>query len=417
MKRVGGLALLIIAVACSSPAPDAPAGGTWVGTITTEGNVTTVVNESGSVWGGTARLVEEASIGVEAGPAEYMFGEIASVYADEEAIYVIDGQLPQVRVYDHDGNHLHDLGGPGQGPGEYTRPRLVTGAPGGRILVADGGNRRINVYDQDGNALDETYPLGRGALVHPFVFLDAAGVLWTSYGDLDEETLEYRYSVRGHGPDGLLADVREIPEVEENPIQIAHGGRKRNVPYSPTNVWTLTPIGTLIVGASDRYRFELHAPDGSLTIVQKYWGPVPVGEREVDYRRRFMTLVDRAPPDWDGAEIPDHKPAFQTLRGTATGEIWVYRPGAGVLAPGCNDVPRTIDEAFGARPCWRDSQIVDAFDPRGRFLGEVEIPDEVQDPIIWTTPHVSGDRVVAVATDEAGTIMVKRYRLVLPGER
>ena len=38
--------------------------GTWVGTITTEGNVTTVINEAGSVWGGAATLVEEASIGV-----------------------------------------------------------------------------------------------------------------------------------------------------------------------------------------------------------------------------------------------------------------------------------------------------------------------------------------------------------------
>ena len=32
--------------------------------------------------------------------------------------------------------------------------------------------------------------------------------------------------------------------------------------------------------------------------------------------------------------------------------------------------------------------------------------------------HVVGDRmVVARVEDEAGTIMVKRYRLVLPGER
>ena len=41
------LALLAL-VACAEPeAPDAD--GTWVGTITTEGNVTTVVNESGSL--------------------------------------------------------------------------------------------------------------------------------------------------------------------------------------------------------------------------------------------------------------------------------------------------------------------------------------------------------------------------------
>jgi len=59
-------------LACS-PEPAADSGDTtWVGTITTEGNVTTVVNESGSVWGGTARLVEEASIGLAVGPEEYI---------------------------------------------------------------------------------------------------------------------------------------------------------------------------------------------------------------------------------------------------------------------------------------------------------------------------------------------------------
>ena len=64
MRRGILVTALILAVACSPESPDSSGDGTWVGTITTEGNVTTVVNESGSVWGGTATLVEEASIGV-----------------------------------------------------------------------------------------------------------------------------------------------------------------------------------------------------------------------------------------------------------------------------------------------------------------------------------------------------------------
>ncbi len=50
-------------VACAPQESATDTDGTWVGTITTEGNVTTVVNESGSVWG-DVELVEEASIGV-----------------------------------------------------------------------------------------------------------------------------------------------------------------------------------------------------------------------------------------------------------------------------------------------------------------------------------------------------------------
>jgi len=68
-------------ITCVSQEDAADSDCTWVGTITTEGNVTTVVNQSGSVWGGTAELVEEASIGVENGLDEYMFGFTTPVAA------------------------------------------------------------------------------------------------------------------------------------------------------------------------------------------------------------------------------------------------------------------------------------------------------------------------------------------------
>jgi hypothetical protein len=58
---------VLVAAACAPGTPVADSDGTWVGAITTEGDVTTVINESGSVWGGSALLVEEASIGVDAG--------------------------------------------------------------------------------------------------------------------------------------------------------------------------------------------------------------------------------------------------------------------------------------------------------------------------------------------------------------
>ena len=111
--------------ACSSSEPADIADGTWVGTITTEGNVTTVVNESGSVWGGTARLIEELSIGVESGADEYMFGRVAGIAVQDDRLYVLDSQVPTVRVFDLNGNYLLDIGQEGQGPGEYERPNAI----------------------------------------------------------------------------------------------------------------------------------------------------------------------------------------------------------------------------------------------------------------------------------------------------
>lgn len=55
MRKILCVSLLLAVVACNTdgdaPRPD----GTWVGTIATEGSVTMVVNESGSVWGGARR--------------------------------------------------------------------------------------------------------------------------------------------------------------------------------------------------------------------------------------------------------------------------------------------------------------------------------------------------------------------------
>ncbi len=135
--RAFGTVLVMLAVAaCAEPeAPDTD--GTWVGTITTEGNVTTVVNESGSVWGGTARLVEEASIGVETGREEYMFARITALAADDRHIYVVETRPPVVRVYDLDGTHIRNIGTRGQGPGEFAFPESIVVMPDGRLMVRD----------------------------------------------------------------------------------------------------------------------------------------------------------------------------------------------------------------------------------------------------------------------------------------
>ena len=49
------------------------------------------------------------------------------------------------------------------------------------------------------------------------------------------------------------------------------------------------------------------------------------------------------------------------------------------------------------------------------YLGEVQVPDGFR-PALGTL-FSRGDMMLAVIQDRAGTIMVKRYRLVLPAER
>jgi len=134
--------LVIAAAACSALACSPGTLGdnsddTWVGTITTEGNVTTVVNESGLLWGGPATLVEDLRIGVAEGEAPYMFGHISSVFATADEIYVADMSVPAVRDYAREGTYLRNIGRPGQGPGAYGEINAVSVLPDGRVVVRD----------------------------------------------------------------------------------------------------------------------------------------------------------------------------------------------------------------------------------------------------------------------------------------
>jgi len=413
-------AVALAALACGPQEPATDTDGPWVGTITTEGNVTTVVNESGSVWGGTARLVEEASIGVESGAEEYMFGGVSSVYATDDRIYVVDRQAPAVRVYGHDGDFIRTLGREGQGPGEYQSPSVLAVHPAsGRVFVFDTLLDRVNVYSGAGEP-EATWPVPDIPCCGRRMWAPMSDRLWLPVKSFDQEMGERREGVQAHGPDGPQGGARWIPEIRYERITFDAEGSTVPVPFAASVDWTPTPDGDLVAGASDSYSFEVHEPDGSALVVERFWEPVPVPAEHREWQRRFVVAqfreIGMRGLNWDGSGIPAHKPAFDFLLAARSGEVWVEREGPSERLPNCVDDPLEAgSSAAGANPCWRSRYILDAFARDGRYLGEVETPSG-----LWGSAlrlFIDGRMVVAVVEDEAGTIMVKRYRLVLPGER
>ena len=164
MRRGILVTALFLAVACSPESPDSNADGSWVGTITTEGNVTTVVNESGSVWGGNVAVNETLSIGVGSGDEPYLLGEVRDIGVTADRIYILDSQISKVRVYDLAGSHLFDVGRSGDGPGEFARPWAMGIDPDGRLIVQD--YTRVSVFDLDGGFI-ETWPYRGGGFPLP----------------------------------------------------------------------------------------------------------------------------------------------------------------------------------------------------------------------------------------------------------
>lgn len=421
MQVRGSLIALLLAgvtLGCGSASTPGEIGGAWVGTITAGGDVTTVINESGSVWGGSARLVEELSIGVDAGADEYMFGEVIDLYADDRAIYVVDRQIPAVRAYDHEGRYLRDFGGPGQGPGEYTRPSNVRTTPNGEVLVLDDGTRRINVYAPDGQPRDDVYPLATGLYCCPVPwFVDGGGSIWVGHVDWDPRGSVFGSvsTLREYGTEGATGRTREVPSIEfEAATVIGDDGRPHTLPNSPHFAWSVAPSGRLVVGASDRYRFEIHDLDSGVTHVERSWQGTLITREELDWHRRFQMAVKRAPAGWDGAELPDHMPAFIEFIATETGEIWVSRPGPSRRSPDCADPSGGLEELMIRGPCWQRTRTYEVFGPDGRFLGPVDTPDELQRLDQLAPPWIDDGRFLAAVSDDAGTVMVKRYRLLPP---
>lgn len=414
---------VLLLPACATPEDSPDTDGTWVGTVTTEGNVTTVVNESGSVWGGEATLVEELSIGVDIGADEYMFGWIRNIYVADGRIYVTDSQVPAVRVYDLEGQFLRNIGsGPGQGPGEYESPTLVNGTADGTIFVYDARIQRLTAYDPDGEVID-SWIVDKESCCAWRMAVAPDDTLWMPVQDwaFESPTGEDRYGARAFTlEDGPVGDIRWRPELEYPRLTFSLGGRERNIPFSPDYEWTLSSDGGVIVGTSDRYRFEVHRIDGSTLVVERSDDLVPVHPDEAEWRRRWTVQNMRGNyPDFDaGMDIPDHKPAYIGFAPDAYGGTWVWRTGPSRHLDGnCEDDPFTTDAATSRdNSCWVSDRFFDVFDPEGKYLGWVKQPEGLRRWNAQLNLYPMGDVLYAIIESAEGVPMVKRYRLVLPGE-
>jgi hypothetical protein len=417
--------LVLLTAACFTGAPDhAPTEGSWVGTITTEGDITTVLNVSGSVWGGTATLVEELSIGVDEGAPEYMLGPARTTWDSGDRIFVPDMSVPAVRVYDGDGRYLGDVGRSGPGPGEYEYPFAVVQLDDDRIYVTNASSEWVDVFAPDFTFIERWAPSPEqmsapgSYLVHTLV-PDDEGRLWMRYWEYDlalPDNMDRREGWRPMSDEGL-GPPRWRPPIEAVDLRSCMRpdcSSYLSVPFAPFPSFALAPSGDIIGGAGDEYRFEIHGRDGSVTHVRRTVDPVMLSDEEWDYwmqRQRAEGLSRN--PDWQatwGDAVPRHKPAFRNIYVSRDGNIFVVREGASRRLSGCTEDPRPGDRDFVA--CWESAQVWDYFAPDGRYLGEIEAPPE---RMRWI-PVLDGNRITMMVEDDAGTLMAKRYRMMPPGE-
>lgn len=395
--------------------------------VLVEGMTTTVVNRDIPLWEGARELVEEASIGSVSGDEVYLLGNITSITAADDTIYLSDFQTVSVRAYDMDGRHLFDIGSEGNGPGEFRRPFNIGLRRDGNLLVRDQVQRRVHIFSPQGKLIED-WPTERGN--RSMVALDGSVYVLRENIFPDAEG-KVTVSVKKYEADGTEHDWIDFPDRPPPPLIETFGNQlelmavflgigadwrsTRWVPFGPRVVAEVAPDGAMLSGRADAYRFEVMRPDGSTLVVEKEWAPIALAEGEADWYRRRLTAQWRAATDetwtWLGGEIPPHKGAYLTIVPAVDGRFWVVRRIAGVALDGCDVAPDDF-YGFDEAPCWRQPYIADVFDAEGRFLGSVSMPDGIR---YHVRPFIRGDMVVALLEDADGVAYVRRFRLAPPG--
>ncbi|NNG15645.1 MAG: hypothetical protein HKM89_04125 [Gemmatimonadales bacterium] len=401
-------------------------GHEWQAERDTIGDTIVVRTLAGGVWGDTAELVADVTIGQFDGPDEYMFGNIRSLAAAPDgSIYIFDSHVPALRKYALDGTYVGAFGREGGGPGEYQRPDGgLAVLPDGRVLLRDPGNTRISVYSPEGEYL-EGWRIRGGFNTSRRLYADTDGNSYTLIlVDPGAAVMDWQLGLVQYGPDGVPRDTLSAPSYDyqhsELVAQRIEDGENTStsvngVPFTASVAWVYSPLGYMVGGLSTKYAIDLYkAPDRVLRIERTDWEPVPVLPEEKEERERITTAnMRQTQPDWrwNGDPIPDNKPPYRGMYVGARGRIWL------LLHQEAKRIES--DEIEEARPgevpspTWIEPVAFDVFEPDGRYLGMVRAPDDFAR---YPRPFMRGDTVWAVVRGELEVPYVVRFHIRHPDE-
>ena len=409
--------VLVLLAACGDDTQSPPSEAQ----VTDSAGVAVVTNPPSEAVYATIAAEPVLSIGAIDGPAEVLFGRIASVAVDGAGnLVVADGQMGEIRIFDASGDHLQTIGGPGEGPGEF---RALAGAwptTEGAIVAVDQRLDRITRFGADGELLTTATFQGPGEqpmirpirLAGPGLFLSRVESLNlpSLQGSFDlEDALESisdpsgsrsEYLVR-HDLEGTLIDT--VTAVPGQATQTSAQGSGTNlsiqilrVPFSSAAAATASPEGRMAVTTGRSYEYSTHTSTGTLERVVRLseeppartdahleaWVRGSTGGREAMDEAQVEAALRR----YREMPLPDRLPAWNSLVIGDGGEIWARR-----------------FAIRGAETARRD-----VFAADGRFLGQVVAPASLR------IQHIAGSRLTVISTDDLGVERVEVYELQMP---
>ena len=382
-KITGVLTLLVLMTATAATAG-------WEGENTTVDGVTTVINPETPAMGELKQEMRELWRHGGDEDEEVFFGTIAEFLHDDDGnIYLLDGQLSEIQVFDPAGDLLRTIGRQGEGPGEFQNGADMFWGPQGQIGVVQAWPGKIVMITPDGDpgmtfALpfrdgggwqSVTRGTGRGEDVI------LAGTAWTRE---DGKQLQFTY-LKAYDAGG-----NELATFQETSREAQFGDyefiEEEYVDFQRR--WTVAPDGRVAAALSfDDYRIHVWNADGTVDrIIER--PDYQAVKRNAAEKERFQTMYDSF-TRWNRGStfrVNDKHQVVNDIFFREDGTLWVqsgahrWRSPAGVFTS------------------------YDVYDTVGRFLQKVDLiadADAVEDGLFF-----AGNRAYVV-TDLYNAIMAR----------
>jgi hypothetical protein len=374
---------------------------------TDSAGVTIVMNHGDGEWGSSPWSVsEELTFGGEAANEMSVLGRIADLDVDDAGrIYVLDQAARQIRVFDAEGEFQRNIGGPGEGPGEFGRfPNSVL-IVADTLLVTDWSLARITRFDLNG-AVVRTEPLPTAGGTRSWWQRSGDQVFGRELRRVTDENGDWR------GVDILMrlnhADPRLDTLITFTYAEADLGGPGRmRVPLIVNSpAWAPLADGGFAWTTLASRELRIHDAAGALLrIVRRAaWVAQPVDDAIHDVMtqklRDKMTVLGASPDIVSTMDIvrPATLPVLTALVQGPDSTLWAQRTAPPDAFDAMSLNAPESPHGFGG-PSW------DVFALDGEFLGTVTLPVTVR------IARIRGDRIYGVQRDSLDVERITRLRL------
>ncbi|MGD2154971.1 MAG: hypothetical protein PVG79_17025 [Gemmatimonadales bacterium] len=403
-KRLRFRTRYVVAVATAALFPLAGCGGRdRAPTVErTDSAAITIVESAAPAWGPdeTWRVSGPiTSIGTVDGPPEsQLYWVMGAVRLEDGRIAVANHGSSEIRLYGSDGRWIRSMGRRGDGPGEFRSIRGMQLLPPDTLLLSDDRGPRVTSFTADGAVVESRRLASRN---NPFKPPDhrLPNGCWLDLERSSEiEGYQRRRNTYITWSEGDSAtDTVLAHEGQEYLIYTRHRGDQyigRGAVVVPFGGQDLTAVGPGRVALSDGQAYDIAVAeiDGREFRVRRAIERRPVTQAAVtrfvdEYVARYPLERQRQVRDrFDDVTPPSLMPTHSALAFDPSANLWVenYR------VPWDTDSPRT----------WS------VFDPDGRWLGDVEIPQGLR------VHEIGEDYIAGVERDDMGVEYVRLYAVV-----